>query len=109
MDKAGTSTQKQRLLPWRHKAVEALRDVPDTWFYFHLGRMLKEPLTGSTGPRDRPLPVWDCATEVLYCAFALLDPSERSAEGPSYFPALAHSALRSRSVLDGRSARRRVA
>src|SRR4051812_5554194 len=66
VEKAGTFTQTQRLLQWRHKAVEPPGDSrSDLWFYFHLGRMLKERLAGSTDPRDRPLLdlAWDYPTE----------------------------------------------
>ena len=39
MEKDGTFTQTQRLLQWRHKAVEPPGDArSDLWFYFHLGR-----------------------------------------------------------------------
>jgi formate dehydrogenase major subunit len=66
VEKAGTFTQTQRLLQWRHKAVEPPADArSDLWFYFHLGRMIKERLAGSTDPRDRPLQdlAWDYPTE----------------------------------------------
>src|SRR5690349_8658174 len=56
VEKAGTFTQTQRLLQWRHKAVEPPGDArSDLWFYFHLGRRLKEKLASSTDPRDKPL------------------------------------------------------
>ncbi|MCW2537040.1 MAG: molybdopterin dinucleotide-binding region [Modestobacter sp.] len=64
-EKEGTFTQTQRLLQWRHKAVEPPADArSDLWFYFHLGRMLRERLAGSTDPRDRPLLelTWDYPT-----------------------------------------------
>jgi formate dehydrogenase major subunit len=66
VEKEGTFTQTQRLLQWRHKAVEPPGDArSDLWFYFHLGRMLKERLKDSTDPRDRPLLdlAWDYPTE----------------------------------------------
>jgi formate dehydrogenase major subunit len=66
VEKAGTFTQTQRLLQWRHKAVEPPGDArSDLWFYFHLGRLLKEKLATSTDPRDRPLLdlAWDYPTE----------------------------------------------
>jgi formate dehydrogenase major subunit len=36
----------------------------DLWFYFHLGRILRQKLAGSTDPRDRPLLdlTWDYPT-----------------------------------------------
>jgi formate dehydrogenase major subunit len=56
VEKEGTFTQTQRLLQWRHKAVEPPGDArSDLWFYFHLGRLLRWKLAGSTDPRDRPL------------------------------------------------------
>ena len=56
VEKEGTFTQTQRVLQWRHKAVEPPDDArSDLWFYFHLGRMLRERLADSTDPRDRPL------------------------------------------------------
>jgi formate dehydrogenase major subunit len=64
-EKEGTFTQTQRLLQWRHKAVEPPGDAKsDLWFYFHLGRLLRERLAGSTDPRDRPLLdlTWDYPT-----------------------------------------------
>jgi formate dehydrogenase major subunit len=64
-EKEGTFTQTQRLLQWRHKAVEPPVDArSDLWFYFHLGRMLRERLAGSTDPRDQALlhMTWDYPT-----------------------------------------------
>jgi formate dehydrogenase major subunit len=56
VEKEGTFTQTQRVLQWRHKAVEPPGDArSDLWFYFHLGRMLRERLKDSTDPRDRAL------------------------------------------------------
>jgi formate dehydrogenase major subunit len=65
VEKSGTFTQTQRLLQWRHQAVEPPGDArSDLWFYFHLGRMLRERLKDSTDPRDRPLLdlTWDYPT-----------------------------------------------
>ena len=66
VEKDGTFTQTQRLLQWRHKAVEPPADArSDLWFYFHLGRMLQASgWPGSTDPRDRPLLdlAWDYPT-----------------------------------------------
>ncbi len=65
VEKEGTFTQTQRLLQWRHKAVEPPGDAKsDLWFYFHLGRILRERLADSTDPRDRPLLdlTWDYPT-----------------------------------------------
>jgi formate dehydrogenase major subunit len=65
VEKEGTFTQTQRLLQWRHKAVEPPADCrSDLWFYFHLGRIIRQKLAGSTDPRDRPLLdlTWDYPT-----------------------------------------------
>ena len=65
-EKAGTFTNTQRLLQWRHKAVEPAGDTrSDLWFYYHLGRIIREKLAGSTDPRDRPVLdlTWDYPTE----------------------------------------------
>src|SRR5215213_4405493 len=56
VEKEGTFTQTQRMLQWREKAVEPPGDArSDPWFYYHLGRILRERLKDSTDPRDRPL------------------------------------------------------
>jgi formate dehydrogenase major subunit len=64
-EKEGTFTQTQRVLQWRHKAVEPPADArSDLWFYFHLGRILRRRLAGSTDPRDQALlhMTWDYPT-----------------------------------------------
>jgi formate dehydrogenase major subunit len=56
VEKDGSFTNTQRLLQWHHKAVEPKEDCrSELWFYYHLGRMLRERLKGSTLERDRPL------------------------------------------------------
>jgi formate dehydrogenase major subunit len=56
VEKEGSFTQTQRLLQWREKAVEPKGDQrSDLWFFYHLGRRLKERLADSTDDRDRPL------------------------------------------------------
>jgi formate dehydrogenase major subunit len=56
VEKEGTFTQTQRMLQWREKAVEPSGDCrSELWFFFHLGRMIRERLAGSTEARDRPL------------------------------------------------------
>ena len=48
-EKDGTFTNTQRLLQWHHKAVEPPGDCrSDLWFYYELGRRIKERLAGST-------------------------------------------------------------
>ncbi len=55
-EKSGTFTNTQRLLQWHHQAVEPPGDATsDLWFYYHLGRRVKEKLAGSTDPIDRPV------------------------------------------------------
>ncbi|NMH90260.1 molybdopterin-dependent oxidoreductase [Pseudonocardia bannensis] len=55
-EKDGTFTQTQRMLQWRDKAVDPIADQrSELWFFYHLGRRLRERLAGSTDERDRPL------------------------------------------------------
>ena len=66
VEKSGTFTNTQRLLQWRDQAVEPTGDQrSELWFFYHLGRRLKEKLAGSADERDRPLLdlAWDYATE----------------------------------------------
>jgi formate dehydrogenase major subunit len=68
-EKDGTFTNTNRMLQWHHAAVEPAGDQrSDLWFYYHLGRMLRERLAGSTDERDRPLLdlAWDYPTEGRY-------------------------------------------
>jgi formate dehydrogenase major subunit len=65
-EKDGTFTNTQRLLQWHHKAVEPPGDArSDLWFYYHLGKRIRQKLKGSTDPMDRPLLdlVWDYPEE----------------------------------------------
>jgi formate dehydrogenase major subunit len=55
-EKDGSFTNTQRLLQWHHAAVEpggAARS--DLWFTFHLGRLIRAKLSGSTDEMDRPV------------------------------------------------------
>ncbi|HLT11316.1 MAG TPA: formate dehydrogenase, partial [Micromonosporaceae bacterium] len=64
-EKEGTFTNTQRLLQWRHEAVEPQGDQrSDLWFYYHLGQRIREKLAGSTDWRDRPILdlTWDYPT-----------------------------------------------
>jgi formate dehydrogenase major subunit len=55
-EKSGSFTNTQRLLQWHHAAVEPEGDCrSELWFYYHLGRIIKEKLVTSTDPRDRPI------------------------------------------------------
>jgi formate dehydrogenase major subunit len=61
-EKAGTFTQTQRLLQWRHKAVSPPGDArSELEFYFRLGQLIKDRLKDSTLERDKPVQdlVWD--------------------------------------------------
>jgi len=65
VEKEGTFTQTQRLLQWREQAVEPDGDcTSELWFFYHLGRRLRERLAGSTDPRDQGLLnlLWDYPT-----------------------------------------------
>jgi formate dehydrogenase major subunit len=56
VEKEGTFTQTQRLLQWRHKALDPPQDArPDLHFFFHLGRLVRERLADSTVERDQGL------------------------------------------------------
>ncbi len=56
VEKEGTFTQTQRMLQWREKAVEAPGDCrSELWFFYHLGRMVRDRLKDSTLERDRPI------------------------------------------------------
>jgi formate dehydrogenase major subunit len=65
-EKSGSLTNTQRMLQWHHIARDPDGDArSDLWFYFHLGRIIREKLAGSTDPMDRPLLdlTWDYPTE----------------------------------------------
>jgi formate dehydrogenase major subunit len=56
VEKDGSFTNTQRLLQWHHKAVEPPGDCrSELWFYYHLGRIIREKLAGSEEERDRPI------------------------------------------------------
>src|SRR5207302_3558030 len=64
-EKDGTFTNTQRLLQWHHKAVDPEGDArSELWFYYHLGRIIREKLVASGEERDRPVLdlVWDYPT-----------------------------------------------
>jgi formate dehydrogenase major subunit len=53
-EKEGTFTQTQRMLQWREKALDPPADCrSELWFFYHLGRILRERLAGSTLGRDQ--------------------------------------------------------
>src|SRR5437868_4038320 len=56
LEKDGSFTNTQRLLQWHFKAVEPKQDCrSELWFYFHLGKKLRERLKTSADPKDLPL------------------------------------------------------
>ncbi|SDO98184.1 formate dehydrogenase major subunit [Klenkia soli] len=64
-EKEGTFTNTQRVLQWHRQAIEPPDDArSDLWFYFHLGRILRDRLRDSTDPRDAGLQAltWDYPT-----------------------------------------------
>jgi formate dehydrogenase major subunit len=66
VEKAGSFTQTQRLLQWRHKAVEPPGECQsELQFFFALGQRIRQRLAGSTDERDRPLLdlTWDYRTD----------------------------------------------
>jgi formate dehydrogenase major subunit len=65
-EKDGSFTNTQRLLQWRHKAVEPPGDCrSELWFAYHLGRRIRERVAASGLDRDWPLRAltWDYPTQ----------------------------------------------
>ncbi|MFC6886427.1 formate dehydrogenase [Actinomadura yumaensis] len=65
-EKSGSFTNTNRTLQWHHAAVEPDGDArSDLWFMYHLGRIIRERLAGSTDERDRPVLdlTWDYPVE----------------------------------------------
>jgi formate dehydrogenase major subunit len=65
-EKSGSFTNTQRMLQWHHQAVEPAGDArSDLWFTYHLGRIIREKLAGSTDEMDRPVLdlTWDYPVE----------------------------------------------
>ncbi len=65
-EKSGSFTNTQRMLQWHEQAVEPAGDArSDLWFYYHLGRIIREKLAGSADEMDRPVLdlTWDYPTE----------------------------------------------
>jgi formate dehydrogenase major subunit len=65
-EKDGTFTNTQRMVQWHHKAQEPQDDQrSDLWFTYHLGRLIRERLAGSTDEMDRPVLdlTWDYPTD----------------------------------------------
>jgi formate dehydrogenase major subunit len=54
VEKEGTFTQTQRMLQWREKAVDPPGDCrSELWFFYHLGRVVRDKLARSDLRRDR--------------------------------------------------------
>jgi formate dehydrogenase major subunit len=69
IEKDGTFTNTQRMVQWHHKAQEPQAEQrSDLWFTYHLGRMIRERLSGSSDEMDRPVLdlSWDYPTEGPY-------------------------------------------
>lgn len=65
-EKDGSFTNTQRLLQWHHQAVEPPGETrSDLWFAYHLGRIIRRKLAGSTDEMDRPVLdlAWDYPTK----------------------------------------------
>lgn len=65
-EKDGSFTNTQRLLQWHHQAVAPPGEArSDLWFTFHLGRLIRQKLVGSSDPMDRPVLdlTWDYPTK----------------------------------------------
>jgi formate dehydrogenase major subunit len=97
-EKSGTFTNTQRLLQWRDKAVEPKGDCrSDLWFFFHLGRIIREKLAASALERDRPVQAltWDYPTSGAHAdpdAEAVL--AEINGFGPDGSPLSAYTELK---------------
>ncbi|GAA1825231.1 molybdopterin-dependent oxidoreductase [Nesterenkonia flava] len=65
-EKAGSFTQTQRLVQWRHQAVTPPGDAQsELHFFYELGKRIRQRLADSTDWRDRPLLdlTWDYPTD----------------------------------------------
>ncbi|GLU48519.1 formate dehydrogenase [Nocardiopsis ansamitocini] len=65
-EKSGTFTNTNRMLQWHEQAVAPAGDArSDLWFMYHLGRIIRRELAGSTDPVDRPILdlTWDYPLE----------------------------------------------
>ena len=65
-EKSGTFTNTQRLLQWHNKAVDPPGDSrSETWFMYHLGRLLKEKAARERTPKNAAINAltWELPTE----------------------------------------------
>jgi formate dehydrogenase major subunit len=97
-EKDGSFTNTQRLVQWHHQAVEPPDDArSELWFFYHLGRIIREKLAGSTDPRDAPILnlTWDYPVhgpKAEPSAEAVL--AEINGHGPDGEPLSAYTQLR---------------
>jgi formate dehydrogenase major subunit len=66
VEKSGSFTNTQRLLQWHNKAVEPPGDArSETWFIYHLGRLLKEKAAREPSSRNAAINAltWDLPTQ----------------------------------------------
>lgn len=62
VEKSGTFTQTQRMVQWRFQAVPPPGQArSEAWFFYQLGKKIRERLADSTDPRDLPIKAvtWD--------------------------------------------------
>lgn len=65
-EKSGSFTNTQRLLQWHNKAIDPPEDArSETWFIYHLGRMLKKKAAKERTPKNVAMNslTWDLPTE----------------------------------------------
>jgi len=98
IEKAGSFTNTQRLLQWRHQAVQPRGDQrSDLWFVYHLGRRIRDKLADSGLERDRAVLdlTWDYPLQGPHDdpdAHAVL--AEISGFGPDGSPVSGYTELR---------------
>jgi formate dehydrogenase major subunit len=66
VEKSGTFTNTQRLLQWHNKAVDPPGDArSETWFIYHLGRLLKEKAAKDQAEKNAAINAltWELPTE----------------------------------------------
>jgi formate dehydrogenase major subunit len=56
VEKNGSFTNTQRPLQWHNQAVEPPGESrSDLWFMYHIGRIIRQKLAGTTDPKDRAI------------------------------------------------------